>query len=86
MAKGGTPAAGTEDTRGGDLPTTGMEPIGTGATAVSGGMLAMPPIPRNGKIPTKFTRNHISACSDNESRVAGRRKSLCSCKGVPFKM
>lgn len=49
LARGGTPAAGTDDTRGGDMPTTGMEPIGTGATAVSGGMLAIPPIPMKGK-------------------------------------
>jgi hypothetical protein len=45
LARGGTAAGGTEDTKGGDIPTTGMEPIGTGATAVSGGMLAIPPIP-----------------------------------------
>lgn len=49
LARGGTVAVGTEDTRGGDIPTTGMDPIGTGATAVSGGMLAIPPIPRKEK-------------------------------------
>ena len=49
LARGGTPAAGTDDTSGGDIPTTGMEPIGTGATAVSGGMLAIPPIPMKGQ-------------------------------------
>lgn len=49
LARGGTAAVGTEDTRGGDIPTTGMDPIGTGATAVSGGMLAIPPIPREEK-------------------------------------
>lgn len=65
LARGGTPAAGTEDTSGGDIPTTGMEPIGTGATEVSGGMLAIPPIPMKGKMPTKFTWNHISTFNDD---------------------
>ena len=50
LARGGTAAGGTEDTKGGDIPTTGMEPIGTGATAVSGGMLAIPPIPNAGAL------------------------------------
>lgn len=45
LARGGTAAGGTEETRGGDIPTTGMVPIGTGATAGSGGMLAKPPTP-----------------------------------------
>lgn len=45
LARGGTAAGGTEETRGGDIPTTGRVPIGTGATAGSGGMLARPPTP-----------------------------------------
>jgi hypothetical protein len=53
LARGGTAVGGTDGTKGGDIPTTGMDPIGTGATAVSGGMLAMPPIPMKGKNPTK---------------------------------
>lgn len=48
LARGGTAAVGTEDTRGGDMPTTGMDPIGTGATAGSGGMLGILPIPTKG--------------------------------------
>lgn len=56
LARGGTAAGGTEDTKGGDIPTTGMEPIGTGATAVSGGMLPIPPIPKR----KKSTRNSVS--------------------------
>lgn len=56
LARGGTVAGGTEDTKGGDIPTTGMEPIGTGATAVSGGMLPIPPIPRR----KKSMRNSVS--------------------------
>lgn len=60
LARGGTAAVGTEDTRGGDIPTTGMDPIGTGATAVSGDMLAIPPIPSKEKIPNSHgtTRQH----------------------------
>lgn len=50
LARGGTAAGGTEDTKGGDIPTTGMEPIGTGATAVSGGIPAIPPIPNAGAL------------------------------------
>lgn len=65
LARGGTAAEGTEGTRGGDIPTTGMDPIGTGATAGSGGMLAMPPIPTKEEMPTKFTQNHMSTFSDN---------------------
>lgn len=38
LAREGTAAGGTEDIRGEDIPTTGMNPTGTGATAVSGGM------------------------------------------------
>lgn len=45
LAKGGT-AAGTEDTRGGDIPTTGMDAMGT---LLRDGMLAMPPRPRGEK-------------------------------------
>lgn len=49
LARGGTAAAGTEDTNGGDIPTTGIDAIGTGATVVRDGMLAMPPIPMGEK-------------------------------------
>lgn len=45
LARGGTAAVGTEDTKGGDIPTTGIDAIGTGATAVRGGILGRPPIP-----------------------------------------
>lgn len=69
LARGGTAAGGTEDTRGGDIPTTGMGPIGTGATAVSGGMLAIPPIPAKEEIPTKFTWNHISTFTIINARL-----------------
>lgn len=48
LARGGT-AAGTEDTSGGDIPTTGMDAMGTGATVVRDGMLAMPPRPTGEK-------------------------------------
>lgn len=62
LAKGGTAAVGTEDTRGGDIPTTGMDPIGTGATAVSGGMLAIPPIPMKKKKPsTVHIQSHFNS-------------------------
>lgn len=68
LARGGTAAGGTEDTKGGDIPTTGMEPIGTGATAVSGGIPAIPPIPGR-KAPT----SHMVTCSDIQLSTAGGR-------------
>lgn len=63
LARGGTAAGGTEDTKGGDIPTTGMEPIGTGATAVSGGMLVIPPIPGRQK-PQQNSASPMVAFSD----------------------
>lgn len=48
LAREGTAAGRTEDIRGEDIPTTVMDPTGTGATAVSGGMLAISPIPNVG--------------------------------------
>lgn len=65
LAKGGTAVGGTEDTKGGDIPTTGMDPIGTGATAGSGGMLAIPPIPMKRKSTTKFISHHIPTTCEN---------------------
>lgn len=71
MARGGTAAGGTEETRGGDIPTTGMVPIGTGATAGSGGMLAKPPTPAEEE-GQGGTCHHFMTVT----RSAGRRSSL----------
>lgn len=63
LARGGTAAGGTEETRGGDIPTTGRVPIGTGATAGSGGMLARPPTPAEER---QQSHGHVSAFSDQD--------------------
>lgn len=63
LARGGTAAGGTEDTKGGDIPTTGMDPIGTGATAVSGCMLPIPPIPTR-KEPMRNSVSHVVTLSN----------------------